>query len=251
MIIYYSIVFLVLGLVLGSFYNVVGDRLPNNESIITPRSHCPKCGHQLKALELIPVVSYILLKGRCRKCKCHISIIHPLFELLSGFLFMLSYLVFGLSIELLIALTFISMLLIVIISDYHYMIICDEVLIIGSILLIIEMLFVRGTTGTGLSILDGVVSFIIMFLIKKIGDFFFKRESMGGGDIKLMFTFGLVIGVLNSIVSIFLASIIGLPISLIMLHYNKNHEVPFGPYLSFAAIIILLTNFDVLSFYLI
>jgi prepilin signal peptidase PulO-like enzyme (type II secretory pathway) len=90
-----------------------------------------------------------------------------------------------------------------------------------------------------------------MYLIKKIGDFFFKRESMGGGDIKLMFTFGLVLGVLNSILSIFLASIIGLPISLLLLHYKKNHEVPFGPYLSIAAIIILLTNFNIIDMYLI
>lgn len=251
MTIYFSIVFLIFGIVLGSFYNVVGERLPNNESIVKPRSHCPKCGHQLQAFELIPVISYLFLKGKCRKCKSHISIFHPIFELVSGILFMISYLVFGMSIQLIIALTFISILLITIVSDYKYMIICDEVLIIGSFFLIIELIFERGFAGTGLSILDGLVSFFLMYLIKKIGDFFFKRESMGGGDIKLMFTFGLVLGVLNSILSIFLASIIGLPISLLLLHYKKNHEVPFGPYLSIAAIIILLTNFNVIDMYLI
>lgn len=251
MTIYFCSVFFVLGTVLGSFYNVVGERLPNNESIVKPRSHCPKCGHQLGLFELIPVISYLCLGGKCHKCKAHISIIHPLFETVSGILFMISYLVFGMSIQLIIALTFISILLITIVSDYKYMIICDEVLIIGSFFLIIELIFERGFAGAGLSILDGLVSFFLMYLIKKIGDFFFKRESMGGGDIKLMFTFGLVLGVLNSILSIFLASIIGLPISLLLLHYKKNHEVPFGPYLSFAAIILLLSNFDILSFYLI
>ncbi len=251
MTIYFSVVFLIFGMVLGSFYNVVGERLPNNESIVKPRSHCPKCGHQLQAFELIPVISYLFLKGKCRKCKSHISIFHPIFELVSGILFMISYLVFGMSIQLIIALTFISILLITIVSDYKYMIICDEVLIIGSFFLIIELIFERGFAGTGLSILDGLVSFFLMYLIKKIGDFFFKRESMGGGDIKLMFTFGLVLGVLNSILSIFLASIIGLPISLLLLHYKKNHEVPFGPYLSIAAIIILLTNFNIIDMYLI
>ena len=192
MTIYFSVVFLIFGMVLGSFYNVVGERLPNNESIVKPRSHCPKCGHQLQAFELIPVISYLFLKGKCRKCKSHISIFHPIFELVSGILFMISYLVFGMSIQLIIALTFISILLITIVSDYKYMIICDEVLIIGSFFLIIELIFERGFAGTGLSILDGLVSFFLMYLIKKIGDFFFKRESMGGGDIKLMFTFGLV-----------------------------------------------------------
>ena len=247
MTIYYSIVFLIIGMVFGSFYNVVGDRLPKKQSIVKPRSHCENCGHVLKPLELIPVISYIFLRGKCHNCGKHISLIHPLFELLSGIVFMLSYLVFGLSIDLLIALTFISILLIVIISDYEYMIICDEILIIGDILLVIELMINSGLKSTFISILNGLAAFVIMFLIKKMGDILFKRESMGGGDIKLMFTFGLVLGLLKSIMSVFLASIIGLPISLIILKHKKNHEVPFGPFLALAAMIILLTQFNYLS----
>ena len=248
MTIYYAVVFFILGSLLGSFYNVVGDRLPKHESIATPRSHCINCGHTLSFFELIPIISYVILGGKCRKCYKKISIIHPLFELLSGILFMLSFLVFGLSLKLLIALTFISILLIVIISDYNYMIIPDEVLIIGNIFLIIELFITYGIKHTGISILYGLIAFFMMWFIKILGDFFFKRESMGGGDIKLMFTFGLVLGLLNTVLSIFLASIIGLPISLIMLKKNTSHEVPFGPYLSIAAIILLLTEFNYISF---
>ena len=247
MIIYYSTIFMILGMVLGSFYNVVGDRLPKNESIVSPRSHCDNCKHQLTPFELIPFFSYFFLKGKCLKCGCSISIIYPLFELFSGLLFMISYLVFGISMDLLISLTFISMLLIIIISDYKYMIICDEILIIGDILLIFELLFKNGFKSTLSSILYGLVAFVIMYLIKILGDIIFKRESMGGGDIKLMFTFGLVLGILNSVMSIFLASLIGFPISLVLLKINKNHEVPFGPFLSLAAIIILLTRFNYLN----
>ena len=84
-----------------------------------------------------------------------------------------------------------------------------------------------------------------MYLIKKLGDIIFKRESMGGGDIKLMFVFGLTIGIISSIASIFLASFIGLPISLVLIKKNTSHEIPFGPYLSIAALILYLTQFDV------
>ena len=248
MTIYYAVVFFILGSCLGSFYNVVGERLPKHESIITPRSHCTNCGHILSFHELIPIFSYIFLKGKCSKCHKKISIIHPLFEIMSGILFMISFLVFGISLKLIIAITFISLLLIVIISDYNYMIIPDEILIIGNIVLIIELFIKYGPKETFISIVYGLLSFFIMWFIKIIGDFIFKRESMGGGDIKLMFTFGLILGLLNSIISIFLASIIGLPISLIMLKKNTNHEVPFGPYLSVSAIILLLTQFNYLSY---
>lgn len=226
---------------------VVGERLPNGKSIVKPRSYCDNCKHSLSVKELIPIFSYLYLGGKCLKCHKKIGIIYPLFELISGVLFVTAYLVFGLSLELLVALTFISILLTIIISDYKYMIICDEVLIVGDILLIIELFIWKGLNNTLLSILNGIFAFMIMFIIKKLGDLLFKRESMGGGDIKLMFTFGLVLGLLNSVMCIFLASLIGLPISLILMNLYNDHEVPFGPYLAFAAIVILLTQFNYLN----
>lgn len=243
--IYYIFTFFILGLLFGSFYNVVGYRLPRGESIVYPASHCTKCNHRLTPLELIPVFSFLIQGGKCKVCKDKISWFYSIFELATGILFALSYLVYGISFDLLIVLTFISMLLIVIISDYQTMIIPDSLLIFTLILLIIELFVKNGFNSLLNNLLNAIIMFIIMFIIKKIGDFLFKRESMGGGDIKLMFIYGLVLGWPTSCLSICLASFIGLPISLILLKKSDSHEIPFGPFLAIAAIILILFKIDI------
>ena len=247
MFIYYGIITFVFGLVLGSFYTVVGERMPEGKSIVKPPSHCTNCNHVLKFYELIPVFSYIFLGGKCCKCKCKIPPLSTIMELLTGILFLVSYLVFGISIKFFIALVFISMLIIVIVSDIRYMLIDDEILIIASILIFILSVFEYGIKDALLYVFYGIICFLVMLLIKILGDFIFKKESMGGGDIKLMFVFGLTMGITSSIASIFLASFIGLPISLSMLKKNSSHELPFGPYLSIAAIILFLTKLDIIK----
>jgi len=245
MVIYYTFVSFVFGIVLGSFYNVVGYRLPLKQSLIKPSSHCTNCNHKLGASELVPIFSFLFQKGKCKNCGCKISSFYAIFELLTGILFALSYLTFGFGIELYIALVFISMAIIVIISDYQTMIIPDEVLIVSSILISIG-LFIKGGLDTLLfSIGNGLIAFGIMFLIKLLGDFLFKKESMGGGDIKLLFVFGLVLGYELGIISIFLASFIALPISLIIFYRKKENIIPFGPFLSISAIIILLSKINI------
>lgn len=253
--IYYSIVLFIFGAVLGSFYNVVGYRLPKGESLLFPSSHCTKCNHRLGASELVPIFSYLFLGGKCKNCGQKISLFYPIFELISGLLFAISYWVFGFSIELLIALTFLSALLIIIISDYQTMIIPDEVLIVSSIALIIEIWFLKGWSGTLESITSGIFAFATMFLLKKTGDFLFKKESMGGGDIKLMFLFGLVLGYPMALISIFVASFIALPVGLYFTYKYRDqkyideedipeHSIPFGPFLAIAAILLLLSRMD-------
>lgn len=238
------IFFFILGTILGSFYNVVGLRLPNNESIISPPSHCPNCKHRLGLLDLIPVLSYILTLGKCRYCKCKIAWYYPVFEFSCGILFMISFLVFGLTPELLKALTFISMLIIIVVSDFKYMIIPDEILLFFGVLLALEIYLINGYQTLLLSLLSAILAFLTMYLLKLLGDFIFKKESMGGGDIKLMFIFGLMLGFPTAIISIFFGSLVGLPLSLIMMIKNKEHIIPFGPYLSIGALILLLTNID-------
>lgn len=242
--IYYAIVFFIFGTILGSFYNVVGYRLPRGESIAFPASHCTKCGHKLTPFELIPIISFLLQKGRCTKCGDKISWFYTIFEFATGILFAISYLVFGISIDLLIVLTFISMLLIVIISDYQTMIIPDELLITTVILLMIEIFLKSGITGLLTSLLNGLIMFAIMFLIKKIGDFIFKKESMGGGDIKMMTYISFILGWKLSIVVIFMASFLALPISIINVYRKDEHMLPFGPYLAVAALILFLLKVD-------
>lgn len=245
--IYYGVVIFIFGLLFGSFYTVVGERLPEGKSIVRPPSHCPNCNHRLGILELIPVLSFLFLGGKCKNCRSKIPALSTLIELLTAILFLIAYIRFGISIKLFIALIFISMLVIVIVSDVRYMVICDEVLIIGNILIFILLIISIGFKASMMSLIYGIASLLIMLSIKTLGDIIFKKESMGGGDIKLMFTFGLVLGIPSAVASIFIASFIGLPISLIMMRKNSIHELPFGPYLSIAAIILLLSGLDVVN----
>ena len=127
----------VLGLFVGSFYNVVALRLCKNESIIFPGSHCVNCNHKLAWYELIPVFSYIGLRGNCKRCKIHISLQYPLIELLTGILFAASFYIFGFSIKTLASIVLVSIVVITYVSDLKYMVILDEVLVIGGILLVL------------------------------------------------------------------------------------------------------------------
>lgn len=244
MTIYYAIIMFIFGACFGSFYNVVGYRVPRGMSIVKPQSHCTTCNHSLNVLDLFPIISYIFLRGKCRYCKSKVNLFYPLFETITGLLFMICYLKYGFSYELIIALVFISTSLIIIISDYQTMIIPDSVLIISSILIIITDIFGIGLMKTGSAIINGLIAFALMYLLKLFGDLLFKKESMGGGDIKLMFVFGLVLGWPTTLLSIFASSFIGLPVSMVMIAKSDSHEIPWGPFLTVAAIILLLTGID-------
>ena len=139
--IYVIVILFVLGLVMGSFFMVVGSRLPKNESIVKPRSHCDNCGHILKWYELIPVLSYVLQFGKCSRCHAKLSIMYPFIEVLNGFLFSLAYALYGFSYEMIAFLIISSILILVFVSDFQYMIILDEPLIIGSVIISEIILF--------------------------------------------------------------------------------------------------------------
>lgn len=227
-----------LGTILGSFYNVVAYRITKGESILFPSSHCPKCNHKLRPLELIPVFSFLLQRGKCSKCKTKISWFYPLAEIVCGILFVLCFLSFGISKELIIALTFVSMIIIIVLSDYYYMIIEDCVLIVFGIFILIEKILLFGIDNFISAIIGGIIAFVIMLCLKLFGDLIFKKESMGWGDIKLMGIFGMVINWQMCIITIFLSAFIALPFSLIIMKFKDNHEIPYGPFLSAAALII-------------
>ena len=245
---YYAIVSFIFGCILGSFYNVVAYRLPKGESLIHPRSHCPNCNHTLTPLELIPIFSFLIQGGKCKNCGKKISWFYTIFEFLTGILFMICYLKFGTSNNFLIYLVFISTLIIVCISDYQSMIIPDSVLLVSVVLISILIFIYYGINTLLMSILNGVIVFIFMFLLKLLGDFMFKKESMGGGDIKLLFLFGLVVGIEKALFSIFVGALIALPISLILLQTKKEHIIPFGPFLSMAVLILLFLDFSIFNF---
>lgn len=248
---YILILFFIIGAIMGSFYHVVATRLSNDESIIKPGSHCPKCNHFLSWYENIPIISYILLKGKCKKCHSKIPISYWVVEVVTGLLFSACYHSFGLSVELLIALVFVSSLIIVIVSDIEYMIILDEVLIASSLIIILIYIFGVSLEEAAYHIYAGIGAFIAMYALKILGDKAFKKESLGGGDIKLMFLFGLVLGFPMSICTIFLATFIAFPVAILILFSNKENIIPFGPFLSMAAILLLVSKFsltDILNF---
>ena len=223
---------------MGSFYHVLATRLSKGLSIIKPPSHCEKCNHELRWYELIPILSYIIQGGKCRECKEKLSISYILIEVCTGILFAVCYHVFGFTLDLLIALIFVSSIVIIIISDIEYMIILDEVLIFSVFSIIIIDIIDVGLYGAAQKVLAGIGAFITMLLIKKMGDVMFKQESLGGGDIKLMFLIGLVIGYPMAVCNIFLATFIAFPIALYLLIMKKDNIIPFGPFLSMAAIIL-------------
>ena len=243
---FYIIMFFILGTVLGSFYNVVGYRLPKGESVLKPKhSYCPICNHKLGRLELIPVISYLIQRGKCRACKEKIALFYPLIEVLTGLLFSVCYYSFGFSYELVVALTLVSLFVIVIVSDIKYLIIPDEVTLISSIVIIITMLVSIGLKETALHILSGLAMFFTMYMIMLLGNYIFKKESLGGADVKLMFVVGLVVHPLIGFFVIFVASAIALPISLILFQINNEKVIPFGPFIMLSVILFYFLKVDV------
>ena len=230
--IYIYVMIFIFGSVMGSFLNVLAMRLSNNESILWPSSHCHNCNHRLRWYELIPIVSYIIQKGKSRCCH-------------TGILYIVSYHSFGFSYNFVISLIFISSLIVIIVSDIEYMIILDEIIAISSISIIILELIFFGLDYTVSKILAGILAFVTMYVIKLIGDRLFKRESMGGGDIKLMFLFGIVIGYPLAICDIFLATFIAFPVAIYILFSRRDNLIPFGPFLAMAAILIHISKVDI------
>ena len=230
----------IIGLLFGSFYNVVGMRLPNNESIVFPGSHCEKCNHKLKWYENIPLLSYILLGGKCSNCKSKISVWYPAIELFTGMLFLISYYTFGLSYEFAIAIIISSLVSIIFVSDINYYIILDSPIIIGSILIIIIKLLSTSLKDTLISFGSGILIFAIMYGIMILGNLLFKKESLGGGDIKLSFIAGLVLGPKLGIFYIIFGAFLAFPYAMYITIRNKENMLPFGPFLISSLLIIYL-----------
>lgn len=232
----------VIGAIFGSFYGVVGTRLPEGKSIVKPRSHCEKCGHILKWYENIPILSYIFLGGLCKKCKNSIGFVYFLTELLSGCLFALCYKIYGLNYEFFIAVILSSLVIIIFVSDSKYMIINDSPLIISAIIIFIIKWLNTGIVSALLSILSGLILFGVAYLLMLFGSLVFKQEALGGGDIKLSFVAGMVLGVKLGILYIVLASFLAFPYAVYVTLKNKDNMLPFGPFLVSSLLIIYLNT---------
>lgn len=237
----------VIGAIFGSFYNVVGLRIPAGQSIVTPRSNCPTCKRTLTWIELIPVVSYVVQRGHCKKCATYISIKYPVFELTTAILFTLSPVIVGWSMELAVALVFISLLIIITISDLETMLIPDKVLLFFLVpLILLRMLEPLPYWWDSLA---GAAFGFLLFLLLAI----VSKGGMGGGDIKLMAVIGLVLGFSGTLLTIFLSSFLGAVFGIIGLLSGKlkrKHPIPFGPFIALGAIISYFYYDPILDWYI-
>lgn len=248
----YLILF-VAGLSIGSFLNVVIYRLPRKESIIRPRSRCPSCGKTIPFYLNIPALSYILLMGKCRFCGASISPRYPIIELMSGFTLVGYSAYFGLNLQAAAAILLTLALIPVFFIDFEHRIIPDSISISG-IALGFGLSFVTAEPGWIGSLLGILLGGGGLLLLGLLGDFLFKKESLGGGDVKLAAMLGAFLG-WQKVLFVFISSaVLGLIGAAIMMALSRDtresHQVPFGPFLAIAALLALFFGDEIISAYL-
>src|SRR5699024_986065 len=182
------IIFFVFGIILGSFFNVVGWRIPKNMSFHKGRSYCPQCLHPLNWYELIPIVSFLMQCGKCRHCQKRISIIYPIVESLTGLLFIYCYVKIGVNAEIITALCLVSMLMIIFVSDMHYMLIPNRILRLFLLIFLVLQIILPLRPWYD-ALIGGFIGFILIAIIIII-----SRGGMGAGDMKLFGILGIVLG---------------------------------------------------------
>ena len=221
------------GLAFGSFLNVCIVRLPHDGSLLRPPSSCPHCRARIAWRDNIPVVSWLLLRGRCRHCGAPISAQYPLIELLVGVLWAGAALAWGHTLHALAGAAFGTILLGITVTDARHMLIPDEFTWGG---LVLGLAFALGGGGPALvqALLGAVAGFALLFAIAWIGEWVFKEEAMGGGDIKMMAMVGAFVGWQGVLLTVFLGALLGTLI-FVPLTLRKKRLVPFGVFLALGA----------------
>lgn len=240
----YYIIIAILGLIMGSFSCCMGYRIPNKISVIKPGSFCPHCKKKLKWYMNIPLISYIILHGDCAYCKKQINPVYPLIEFTTMVLYVLAFYRFGISNELIISLILTTALIITSVTDFKYYYISDRVVFISLAFILIDTFFTKGIYQMINSCLYAFLMFALMYLIKILGNIVFKKESLGDGDIKLSLIIGAAVGFLPGILTIFVASILGLFYALILV--KRHNIIPFGPFLLLATLLVYYLYDDIM-----
>jgi leader peptidase (prepilin peptidase)/N-methyltransferase len=241
-----QIFFFLFGSAIGSFLNVCIYRIPREKSIVNPPSACPGCDKPVRFYDNIPILSYILLRGKCRDCGTKISLRYPLVELLTAILFLILYRKLGFTFELFVFLIFVSLLIAISFIDLDFQIIPD-ILSIGGVVLGFLLAIVRPffrNIDPKFGILDSLYGIGLggglLFAIAWSYQFVTKREGMGGGDIKLLAMVGAFCGIKGVIFSLvsgsILGTIVGIPLMLAKKESTK-YAIPFGPFLSLGALV--------------
>ena len=240
-------VFTLLGLFVGSFLNVCIDRLPRGQSIIHPRSHCAACNRKLGNLDVIPIFSYLWLRGRCRYCQAPIPIRLPIVEGMTGLLFALLYWKFGLGLELGISLVYTCLLTVIFVIDLENQLVLDKVIYPGMILAL-AFSFFWPELGVVSSLIGGAIGLAAMAL-----PFIIYRRGMGMGDVKLGALVGLMSGYPLVAIALLLAVITGGLVAAILLAFKikkRSDPIPFAPFLATSAMVTLLWGQAIWQWYL-
>lgn len=240
-----------LGLFIGSFLNVCIYRLPRAESIVWPGSHCPACGAAVKPWDNIPLLSYLLLRGRCRQCAAPIALRYPLVELISALLALGLFYRFGLTPAFGIYYLFACALVVVTFIDLDYQIIPDRISLGG---IVVGLVLVSWLPVSYKDALIGLAAGAGVLLAIIYGYYFItKRQGMGGGDVKLLGMIGVFIGWQGVAFTIFVASLIGAVVGVAWIAVqgkDMKAAIPFGPFLSLGAIIYLFWGSPLIDWYL-
>lgn len=241
-----------IGMVVGSFLNVCICRMPKNESVVSPPSHCPNCSYQIRWYDNIPVLSYLFLRGRCRGCGMHISLQYPLVELINGILTLLLYLRFGPTVAFAVLFLFCSSLVVITFIDIEHQIIPDEISLSGVVIGFILSFFIKGHSWTN-SLFGILLGGGSLLLVAYGYQLLTGKDGMGGGDIKLLAMMGAFLGWKAIPFIIFASSLVGSIVGVsIMLLQKKNSKlaIPFGPYLAFGAILYIFYGRPLISWYM-
>jgi len=238
----------ILGLVLGSFLNVCTLRWPQDESVVHPPSHCPACESSIRWFDNVPVLSYLILRGRCRSCGVFISPQYPLVELATGLIWAGSFLQFGLTVEALRGALLLTILLGISMSDARFYIIPDQFSLGGAALGLLLSPFPGGITLVD-AVLGVAMGFGLLWVVARAGTWLFKKDAMGGGDLKMMAMVGAFLGVPGVLLTLFLGSLLG---SVIFgpIAWKTKRLVPFGIFLAAGAAVTYAWGDQLIGWYL-
>ncbi|MBW1865609.1 MAG: prepilin peptidase [Deltaproteobacteria bacterium] len=246
-----ELILFIFGSCIGSFLNVCIYRLPNSKSIVYPPSACPGCDTPIRFYDNIPILSFLLLRGKCRNCQAVISLRYPLVELMVGLFAVCAYLKFGFTLEALITYFFIASLIVITFIDIDHRIIPDTISLPGIPIGFAASFFLPSIT-TMESLIGILVGGGSLLLVAWIYSLITKKEGMGGGDIKLLAMIGAFVGWQGVLLTIFLSSAIGTLCGLVvMIRSGKNMKlaVPFGPFLAIGTMIHIFFGKELIFWY--
>ncbi|NJP36754.1 prepilin peptidase [Alkalicoccus luteus] len=230
------VLFVLIGLIIGSFLTAAGLRIPDGQSIVYPPSRCPACSRRLRPWNLVPVLSYLLQRGRCSGCGERISILYPSGELAFAILAAASFYIFGWSWELAAALLFSAMLVMISVSDLRFMLIPDRILLAFGIPLALLRLTAAPLDPWWDAAAGSAGGFALLFAAAAA-----SRGGLGGGDVKLYAIVGLMLGFSGMLMSLAASSILGLSAGLagvLIRKWGRETEIPFGPFIAAGALLV-------------